>query len=212
MEPIEEGYYYHIYNRGADRNNLFWDENDYKEFIRKYVYYLFPSIQTYSWCLMKNHFHALIRIRTVQEQSLLYNSRKELFLAGKFHGNLDPKEKPYSASKQISHHMNGYTRYINKKRERTGTLIEGPLKRKKIVDDKNLLHLVCYIHRNPIHHGIVKNYSDYKFSSYPDFVNNRKSFLEIGKILQGFGGLENFICAHEEFQLYIDNSDDIYLE
>ncbi|TVR36217.1 MAG: hypothetical protein EA390_00855 [Balneolaceae bacterium] len=212
MEIIEEGFYYHIYNRGADRKNLFWDDEDYKEFIKKFDYYLYPSVQTFAWCLLSNHFHALIRIRTVQEQSSIYSAYKNLFLTGKYHGSQDPTNKPFIASNQISHFMNSYTRYINKKRERTGTLIEGPLKRKKVIDETNFLHLVCYIHRNPIHHGIVKDYCEYRYSSFPDFLNGRKSFIETSEVLMSFGGTENFIHAHEEFKLNTDNDSDIYLE
>ncbi|TVR19757.1 MAG: hypothetical protein EA391_00160 [Balneolaceae bacterium] len=199
MEPIEEGYYYHIYNRGADRNNLFWSEEDYREFIKKYVYYLYPCVQTFAWCLLSNHFHALIRVRTVQEQSNLYQHRKKLFLAGKYHGSQDPLIKPFIASKQVSHLINSYTRFINKKRDRSGTLIEGPFKRKKIIDKINFINLTCYIHRNPVHHGIVKKYSEYRYSSFHDFMNNRKSFTEISEVFESFGGRDNFIRAHEEF-------------
>lgn len=212
MELIEEGYYYHIYNRGADRSNLFWGPEDFREFIKKYVYYILPCIQTYSWCLLNNHFHALIRIRKKEEQCDFYNSRKEFFQNGKYHGKKDPKTTPFSASRQISHFMNSYTRYINKKRERTGTLIEGPLKRKKIIDESNFLHLVCYIHRNPIHHGLVNDYEEYKYSSFPGFISNRKSFLESKEVLERFGGKKNFIRSHEEFRIKTDFGNDLYLE
>jgi putative transposase len=212
MQPIEEGYYYHIYNRGADRNNSFWDSEDFREFIKKYVYYLHPCIQTYSWCLLNNHFHSLIRVRTQKEQHSFYNSNKEFFQTDKYHGKKDPKTKPFSASRQISHLMNSYTRFINKKSNRSGTLIEGPLKRKKIIDESNFLHLICYIHRNPIHHGLVNDYKEYKYSSYSDFISNRNSFLETNEVLESFGGKENFIRAHEEFRQKTDSDDDIYLE
>jgi REP element-mobilizing transposase RayT len=212
MEAIKEGFFYHIYNRGAGKSNLFWTVDDYREFIKKYVYYLYPSVQTFAWCLMSNHFHALIRIRTVDEQSELFRLLKNQFEIGNLHGNVDPAEKAFIASKQLSHFMNGYTRFINKKRERSGTLIEGPLKRKKIEDEKNFNHLVCYIHRNPIHHGVKKNYTDFKYSSYIDYLNNRKSFTEKTPVLQRFGGIDNFLKAHDEFKLNIDFGNDLYLE
>ena len=212
MEPIEEGYYYHIYNRGAARNNIFWTPEDFREFIKKYVYYLQPCIQTYSWCLLNNHFHSLIRIRTHKEQCDFYNSNKNNFQTGKFHGKKDPKTTPFFASRQISHFMNSYTRFINTKRERTGTLIEGPFKRKKVTDESNFLHLVCYIHRNPIHHGIVNDYSEYKYSSFSYLKTNRNSFLETREVLERFGGKKNFIRSHEEFKQKTDIGERLYLE
>ena len=108
--------------------------------------------------------------------------------------------------------MNCYTRYFNKKYGKSGTLIEGPLKRKRVIDEDNFYHLICYIHRNPIHHGITKTYTDYKYCSYLDYVTNKESFVEREEILKGFGGERNFIEAHEEFRLRTDDGDDLYLE
>lgn len=212
MEPIIEENFYHIYNRGAGKRNIFCVDQDFTEFIQKYYYYLYPSIQTYSWCLLSNHFHALVRIRSIDEQISLYKQIPEEFENETFHGRFDPKGKPYNASRQLSHLMNSYTRYFNKKYSNKGTLIEGPLKRKKVVDQTNFYHLVCYIHRNPIHHGISKTYKDYAYCSYLDFLTDKDSIVEKENVLDGFGGEKNFIQAHEEFRLKIDDGDDLYLE
>jgi len=212
MEPIEQGNYYHIYNRAAGKGNLFRAHEDFTEFIERYFYYLYPCVQTFAWCLLNNHFHAMIRIRTHEEQSILYSQMAEGFQSDKFHGGLDPKLKPYNSSRQLSHLINSYTRYFNKKYDRTGTLIEGPLKRKKVVDNINFYHLICYIHRNPIHHRITKTYSDYKHCSYLDFLTDKESLLEREEVIKGFGGKKNFIQAHEEFRLKIDGGDGLYLE
>jgi hypothetical protein len=154
----------------------------------------------------------MIRVRTHEEQSYLYRQKREQFNADTFHGNLDPKVKPFNASRQLSHLLNSYTRYFNKKYGKSGTLIEGPLKRKRVIDEDNFYHLICYIHRNPIHHGITKTYTDYKYCSYLDYVTNKESFVEREEILKGFGGERNFIEAHEEFRLKTDDGDDLYLE
>jgi REP element-mobilizing transposase RayT len=212
MEPIKEGNYYHIFNRGAGRRNIFRVQQDFTEFIQKYYYYLQPSVQTFSWCLLSNHFHAVIRVRTKDEQASFYEEKSSRFKVGTFHGSLDPKIKPYIASRQLSHLMNSYTRYFNKKYDNSGTLIEGPLKRKRIVDQSNFIHLVCYCHRNPIHHGICKTYTQYKQCSYVDYVTDKKTFVEREFVLRGFGGKMNFVQAHEEFRLKIDAENDFYLE
>jgi putative transposase len=212
MEPFVEGNFYHIYNRGAGRFKLFWSQDDYNEFIRKYHYYLFPAIQTYAWCLMNNHFHALIRIRTHDEQVEFFKLKKKEFDSNNFHGSLDPQIKPFVAYKQLSHFMNSYTRFINKKKGRTGTLVEGSIKRKKVLDEENFVHLICYIHRNPIHHNVSTNYTGYKYSSYNDYVHNRTSFIEKKWVFNLFGGINNFIEAHDEFKLRLGSDSDLYLE
>ncbi|MEX0661130.1 MAG: hypothetical protein WEA58_10460 [Balneolaceae bacterium] len=186
MEPLESGNYYHIYNRGAGSADLFWNENDFRQFLKKYIYYLYPCLQTFAWCLLHNHFHALVRVRTLDEQAELFNKQRTQFIKGKYHGKLNPANNPFDVSRQISHLMNSYTRYINKKMDRTGTLIEGPLKRKKLIDESNFLYLICYIHRNPIHHQIHNNYTDYSFTSYLDFIGNNKSFVEKKECFEAF--------------------------
>jgi len=212
MEPIKVGNYYHIYNRGAGKRDIFRSHHDFSEFIQKYYYYLFPSIQTFAWCLLNNHFHALIRIRTHAEQADLFREILEFFESDNLHGRLDPANKPYNASRQLSHLMNSYTRYFNKKYDSSGTLIEGPLKRKRVIDEDNFNHLLCYIHRNPIHHGLSKTYSEYNYCSYLEFLMDKDSFIEKEAVLKGFGGKLNFIAAHKEFRLKIDGDDDLYLE
>jgi REP element-mobilizing transposase RayT len=212
METLKEGYFYHIYNRGAGRNKLFFGENDYREFLKKYEYYLRPALQTFAWCLIENHFHCLIRPLSLEEQVMFYFSNKEKFISGYYHGTQNPEKKPFNPSKQISHLMNSYTRYINKKKSRSGTLIEGPFKRIKVIDESNFLNLICYIHRNPIHHKIAKSFSAYAYSSYCEFINKRKSFIELEQVIDKFGGIRNFKEAHEEFRLKAIPSEKLLLE
>jgi len=214
MEKFEEGNYYHIYNRGANRGNIFFAHNDYEEFLKRFFYYLYPSVQTLCWCLMSNHFHALIRVRTLSEQIILYENFIDSFVSDRFHGKLSPETKPFNVSRQLAHFMNSYTRFFNQKLSRKGTLVEGPLKRIKITDDNHLTHLVCYIHRNPIHHGLVRNYMDYFYSSNSEFISERKSFVEKRDVIDRFGGVQNFVHAHDEFRLKIEMTlrNGLYLE
>jgi len=210
MEPIEEGYYYHIYNRGAGRAPIFFSENDYHEFMAKYVYYLFFSVETYAWCLLKNHFHLLVKIRTMKGQEVIFNKAKKTNAVGTYFGDQYDNPKPFTASKQFAHLFNSYTKYINQKRNRSGTLIEGTFKRKKILDENHFLHLACYIHRNPLHHRIVQSYEDYPYSSFHDFIDEKKSFIDTKHILSCFGGRDNFVEAHREFQMKL--GEEFYLE
>jgi hypothetical protein len=89
--------------------------------------------------------------------------------------------------------MNTYTKSLNSKNDRTGTLVEGAFKRKRLIDKDHFNHLACYIHRNPIHHGITKDYSKYPFSSYNKILSKENIFLEREKLLIQFGGKQNFI-------------------
>ena len=61
---LESESYYHIYNRGINRCDLFRETNDYRQFLRFYEKYIEPIADTYAWVLMPNHFHLLIRIKS----------------------------------------------------------------------------------------------------------------------------------------------------
>ena len=58
---------YHIYNRANGHENLFIEEQNYAFFLDKYFKHISPIAATYSYCLMPNHFHLMIKIKSVEE-------------------------------------------------------------------------------------------------------------------------------------------------
>ena len=62
-EPLIGGNFYHIYNRGIDRCDIFRDNDSYKYFLGLYDKFISHVADTYAWVLMKNHFHFLVRIK-----------------------------------------------------------------------------------------------------------------------------------------------------
>jgi len=210
MEPIEEGRFYHIYNHAAGNSDLFMADDEYRRFVQSYFYYLYVCVETYAWCLLRNHFHILIRVRTNPEQAEIFQVIKKNYPEGCFYGDHFTETKPYAASQQFAHLFNSFTKQINRKQDKHGTLIQGPFKRKRVVDEANFHHLVCYIHRNPIHHRIMKSYTDYQYSSYCEILGSESTFLERDNLLTMMGGRENFIEAHREFKEKLDEK--FYLE
>ena len=55
-----------------------------------------------------------------------------------------------------------------------------------------------YIHRNPIHHGYVKNHIDWKYSSYRAFLTNNKTNIQKDEVLGYFYSIADFIEFHED--------------
>jgi REP element-mobilizing transposase RayT len=74
--PLKPDTVYHIYNRGNNREDLFKEERNYPYFLDKYFQYVSPLADTYAYCLMKNHFHILLRIKN--EDEILRSSRVSL--------------------------------------------------------------------------------------------------------------------------------------
>ena len=55
---------FHIYNRANGNEKLFISAENYRYFIQKYQEHILPIADTFCYCLMPNHFHFLVRIKT----------------------------------------------------------------------------------------------------------------------------------------------------
>lgn len=144
MFRFAEGEFYHIYNRGVEKRDIFLDKTDYDRFIsllyvcnsNRPVHLQIqgrtlneiisvergePLLSVVAYCLMPNHFHLLIR---------------EIREAG--------------CSSFIQKLSTGYTMYFNKKHERSGALFQGKFKATHASEDNYLKYLLSYIHLNPV--------------------------------------------------------------
>lgn len=174
--------YYHIYNRGTEKRNIFLNKKDYDRFLT--LLYLTNQdgstelklqgrtleeiseprkgeqlIAIAAYCLMPNHFHLLVRER--QDGGI---------------------------SKFMQKLTTGYTMYFNKKTNRNGALFQGKFKATHVADDRYLRYLISYIHLNPVklvepkwkETGIVDRASaeryleTYRPSSYIDYLGRKR--------------------------------------
>ena len=182
MTALEPDKFYHIYNRGNGDERIFRNSGNYKFFLKKYQQYIDPVAETYCYCLMPNHFHFLIKIRSTEEIA-----------------NLNPPalEKPgLYCSKQFSNLFSSYTQALNKQQGRMGSLFMKNFKRKEVDSDKYFFQLVHYIHMNPVAAKMVEKPSGWEYSSYQKLLTGSKTFLQREKILELFGDLDNFVHVH----------------
>lgn len=210
MEKLKEKSFYHIYNRGINATNIFLEQSHFYFFLKHYAFYNYLVFKTYSYCLLRNHFHFLVKVRSKQEQKLLFNKYQRRFKTNNNrwhpHGCEYENFKIQSPSRQLAHLFSRYTKNFNKWNQRTGKLFEQPFKRKEVTDKTYLTHLVCYIHRNPIHHGICKDFKSYPYSSFGKILKDTDSVLEKDEVLNWFGGKEQFSLAHQEMKLKITSN------
>lgn len=175
--------YYHIFNRGINKEILFKEKRNYNYFLNKYLKFISPIAKTYAFCLLKNHFHFLICTRS--EETL------KKFI---------PEEKDYSSeqiiSLQFSHLFNSYAQAINKRFSRTGGLFETPFRRIEINEEHYLIQLIAYIHLNPLKHGFTKDYVNYLYSSYQLLLAGKSKILETNTVMNWFGGPQLFSSFH----------------
>jgi hypothetical protein len=161
-------------------------------------------MDTYAYCLLNNHFHFLVRVRDLSEQEKLFSYYQQQNRE-RYHGLKFSTFKPQNSSTQWGHLFNSYTRSFNIRNKVTGPLLEGRFKRIEVESQSYRDQLTCYIHRNPIHHHLVKKYEDYRWSSYSVFMGDEKNeFINCKEVFSWFSGIQGFKAAHEEMKLKLD--------
>jgi len=185
--PFVPGEYYHIYNRGNSKQEVFLNSADYVRFMRLLfvanaslpfkLFFLKDPVADFergetlvcigAYCLMPNHFHLLV---TPKSEEGLSRFMQKLTTA--------------------------YSMYFNNKYDRTGALFEGKFKAELATDDIYLKYLFSYIHLNPIkliqsdwkERGIenvnatTTYLNGYRFSSFLDYAGEeRKESLILDK-------------------------------
>ena len=164
--PFVTGEYYHLYNRGVEKRDLFINDLDRARFVHSLVIfntrklhsssasklscllpYKDPLIEIVSFCLMNNHYHVLA---------------KQCVDGG--------------TSKFFSRLGDGYTKYFNIKYNRSGRLFENTFKSTHIKTNGQLLVTANYIHRNPLKlpeiQGVFNQLEKYTWSSLPNYIND----------------------------------------
>jgi REP element-mobilizing transposase RayT len=166
--------YYHIYNRGNNREKLFYHSSDYFFFLEKYKKYIAPFVDTYAFCLLPNHFHFLIKTREEVEmkKSVVPNQLRKLFIC--------------------------YTIRANFFQNRVGGLFTKNYQRIEITNEQYLTQLVKYIHKNPVKHKIQADYQSYLFSSFRIIMSESSTHLNRGDLINWFGGKNEFLQYHED--------------
>ncbi len=176
IQPLENGKHYHIYNRGINSDVLFKEYSNYEYFLKLYDKHIDPIAETYAWCLMKNHFHFLVRIKNTQEIQI---------------------EKKIQPSQSFSNLFNAYTKAFNKSYNRHGALFERPFSRKEINYHNYFQNVIVYIHNNPVHHNICELPIEYPWSSYITCISDIETKLKRKEVIAIFEDLENFKNIHK---------------
>lgn len=171
--PFIPNQYFHIYNRGNNRENIFLEERNYYYFLDLYQKYISPVVFTLAFCLLPNHFHLLVRVKPQEEcpdQTPLHRRFASMFIA--------------------------YSKAVNKAYGRRGSLFEKHLKRKLVTNDRYFRTAVVYIHRNPQNHGLTSDFRNWPYSSFPALQENGNSFLDQHELFENFDGPRAFHSAH----------------
>ena len=162
--PLVAGEYYHVYNRGNNRQPIFFERENYLFFLRRLRERLLGepepagtpdsepqsvrrSCAIVAYCLMPSHYHLLVR----------------------------PEDDGFSRNMQ--RFAISYTKAVNKRHNRVGALFQGHYQALHVDRSEYLLHLTRYIHLNPVKEGLVKQPDDWEFSSYREYIGLRRGTL-----------------------------------
>lgn len=144
-----QGEYVHIYNRGAGRQPIFFQERNYR-YVRRLLKTVTAEceVAVIAYALMPNHCHWVLR-----------------------------QDGETAAGKVPARVFGSYTQAVNRAYHRTGTLFEGPYKALHVDTEAYLLNLCAYLHWNAEHHGLVDKPEDWPFSNYLEWIEKRPGTL-----------------------------------
>ena len=135
---LYDGGVYHITQRGNNKQKIFRGDKDYEKLLCFIKEYrLKYGFDVYNYCLMPNHIHLLVKVAKGAD---LPKIMQGIFQSFRFH--------------------------YRKRYRYTGYLFQGRYKSKPVEKDSYMLECARYIERNPLRAGLVKDLSDYRWSSY----------------------------------------------
>jgi len=173
---------YHIIARGNRKEPIFLDDHDKKCFLDKLNEMCKKySISCFAYCLMDNHYHLFLRT-------------------------------PLANISDGMHCLNSsYTNWFKTKHKIVGVLFQGRFKSILVDEDNYALYLSTYIHANPHRAGLVSGLREYQWSSYLDYVDNKRYLdsLDSSFILRQLHN--EMTTARQRYESYVDNNLDITL-
>jgi len=161
---------YHVLFRGVNQQNIFEENADYEK-LKETISKVKEDLnfEIYAYCFMSNHVHIVLKEKNTGDISLIM--------------------------KRI---LTKYARWYNIKYGRSGALIANRYKSVPVEIDEYFLHLIRYIHQNPIKAGIVDKVENYCYGSYSEYLD--KSNLTDTDFLLQMISLDEFVSYHQEIE------------
>ena len=204
---VENGFY-HIYNRGVDRREIFYSPEDCSVFLYYLKIYLSsPSTLLRGDDLSPAMLYKIYNLNLFEEVDLLSFA----LMPNHFHLQVKQKSKT-SIQKLMRRVLTGYAQYFNKKYKRVGTLFESTYKAVLTTTEPQHIYLSSYIHQNPMKLKHPK-FDFIEFSSYPYYLHKRQAeWVKPGEILSFFSSkVDNQFLSYKSFVENLDHQYDSVL-
>ncbi len=159
--------FYHIYNRGNNKQPIFFSEANYFLFLKKIREQLSPVADVIAWCLMPNHFHLIIHgnEHSIKERSSFGGKSMQVF------------------AYRLGILLSSYAQAINKQNKTSGSLFQQKTKCKMLSEENNgskvsyLENCFFYLMANPVEANLVKHPAEWPFSCFSDYAGLRNGTL-----------------------------------
>ena len=195
IKPYVKNSYYHIYNRGVNKELIFFDKQDYGVFLSYLKTYLLPKDTKALQNILqnpqgsykeRNEASKLLRLKNFTDRIDLISY---CLMPNHFH-LLIKQKKARDIEEMMKSLLTRYTMYVNNHHKRIGPLFQSNYKAVLVETQEQLLHLTRYIHRNPLARKISHERLDLlrqKPSSYANFLGElRQSWVKPESILKNF--------------------------
>jgi REP element-mobilizing transposase RayT len=190
---MESGKFYHYFNRANNRENLFVEEDNYRFFLQLLKKHIVPIAAIYSYCLLPNHFHLVIKTKEDEElPEEIQNKTRKL-------------------SQPFSNLFNAYAKEFNKSYKRRGSLFQKHPKHIEIDNNTYLQEVILYVNNNAGHHNI-SDPLHYAHSSYHSLLSNSKTLLARNRVIEFFGSMAEFEECLEDKTRRIELAQSVLLE
>lgn len=147
--------FYHVYNRGVNKDPIYRDQLDYSTFLSYLKTYLLPKDKKRLMAILADpDATPKEKDRSLRDLGLKnFNGRLDLFayclMPNHFHF-LVHQTKDRDMDDFMHSLMTRYTMYFNRRHGRVGSPLQGRYKALLVTSDEQLLYLTRYIHRNPL--------------------------------------------------------------
>ncbi len=198
VTPLLGGHFYHIFNRGINREKIFYQTRNYPYFLKLIQEFLIDYIDIWAYCLIPNHFHLIIRVKdeiTFKKKGMSSLQNDDI-----------PEIKTLNDEAQIGKFVSNqfrslfisYSMAINKQEKRKGNLFDRSFKRLEITSEEYLEYALFYVHYNPEKHMVIYNFREYIYSSFKAIVEKQKpTNLQRNNVLELYGGYDEFFNYHD---------------
>ena len=182
---------YHVFSRANGNDKLFLNEDNYKFFLAKFKMYVSPVADTFAYNLLPNHFHFLIRIKSLENIRFHFSNLKKNKV-------FQIEDVPEFVMERFGNLLNSYAKSFNIRNKRKGSLFLDTMRRVEIIKDDDFASEIFYVHKNAVHHQYVAAIEQWEWSSYKSLLSQSPTILLRNEVMNFFGNKEEFIKFHQQ--------------